>query len=458
MKLTEKQKLHKRLNAFRSMIGDGIKDLDSALVERINDTIRRLGSNSKVAIAGLSDSQHTSLAEFLVGEALFHNDDERQKCPTIQVRYGKEAKTHAIFGETRKTYPGLALSVALGGKVPDVIGLEVTNPVAAEIGFTILPAYQGDDSRGGYLINLLDDTESIIWCSSATTPWQPRERRLWFTVPDPLKERSILALTGAENVSDDAARTALNEKRAFVADEFYHHTPIFVDAAKGAYVKGKVTDEAQFASSGGETLFNQITGLVQAKQSVLLEEARALRTELDKIPLGGAEPAPVVPLSEAAPTVTAEPATPVVATPPSATTPAAEEEVVEEVVQETASPVDQLEALVLQHANLCKAGIAECTKTDYAPIFEPMTDLLSGIQKAIRGDLKLSRDHSTMVTQVEEASELVGLLSYENNEKAAQEAADVTRQIVTDIWSRLPNSAADTEPTTTEIEKFSAAS
>jgi len=365
MKPTEKQKLLKRLNAFCGMLGDDLKSLDAGLVARIDDTIRRLGTTTKVAIAGLSDSQHGGVAEFLIGDSLFRNAEEKEKCPSIQIRYGKEAKTHAIFGDTH-------------------------------------------------------DTESIVWCSNATAPWQPKERRLWFTVPDTLKDRSILALTGAENVADDDARAALNEKRAFVAEDFLHHTPIFIDAAKDARSGGKVTDPAQYASSGGEALLNQIVELVQAKDAGLLEEARALRVELDKIPLGGSEPAPTVPLAPIA-------------------------------------PVDQITAFVLEKATECKAAVAECKNNDYAPVFEPMTDLLTGIQKAVSGDLKLDRDQALMVTQATEATELVGLLSYENNDKAAQEAADITFQIVTDLWSRLPNDAAADTPDIAEIEKFSAA-
>ena len=167
MKLTEKQKLLKRLNAFCGMLGDDLKNLDADLVARINDTIGRLSATSKVAIAGLSDSQHSAIAELVIGDTLFQNVEEKEKCPSILIRYGKEAKTHAIFGETRKTYPGLALSVALAGKAPDAVGLEIPNPMAADINLVILPAYDGDDNKAGYLVNLLDGTESIVWCSNA---------------------------------------------------------------------------------------------------------------------------------------------------------------------------------------------------------------------------------------------------------------------------------------------------
>lgn len=427
MKLTEKQKLLKRLNAFCAMLGDQLKELDADLLVRLEETKTRLASTSKVAVAGLGDSQHRSLAEFLLGATLFRNAEEAKKCPTIQVRYAKEAKTHAIFGETRKTYPGVALSLALAGKAPDVIGLEITNPIAADIAFTILPVYEGDDNRAGYLVNLLDDTASIVWCSKATETWHPRERRLWFTVPDTLKERSILALTNAENLTDPVVRTVYEEKRAFVSDEFCHLSPIFIDDAKSASSNGSVTDAAKFKSSGGETLLKQIMSVVQSQQTDLLEEARALRVELDKIPLGSAQPVPSSPLPFAAP-----------ASP-----------------KDAAATEDRVKKMILDGATACKTALDECASNDFTPVFDPMSDLLSGIQKAIRDEVSLERDHTEMIAQADEASELVGLLSYENNAKAAEEAALIILQIVNDVWSRLPgNVVADTQ----EFERLSAAS
>jgi len=115
------------------------------------------------------------------------------------------------------------------------------------------------------------------------------------------------------------------------------------------------------------------------------------------------------------------------------------------------SPEAKLKTQLLSHANSCKAGIAECANNDFAAVFEPMGELLSDVQKALSDGLTLVRDQALMVTQVTEAAELIGLLSYENNDKAAQEAADITKQIVTDLWSRLPNSSA-------ELETLSAAS
>lgn len=406
MKLTEKQKLLKRLKAFCGMLGDDIESLDADLRTRLEDTIERLSAKRKIAIGGLSGSQHRDIGEFLLGETLFNSVKNVEDCPHIQVRYGKEPKTHAIFGETRKTYPGLSLSLALAGKTPDAIGLEVKNPLAADINFVILPAYDGDDSRAGYLVNLLDNTETIVWCSDATAPWQPKERRLWFTVPDSLKKRSILALTGAERLTDDASRLALEEKREFVSDEFHFFSTISADVAKSATKSGTVTDAAKFAESGGENLLKQVMSLLQSDQKDLLEQARAVRAEIDLIPLGGDQPVPVAPLAE-----TLEP------------TPS--------------TPEDTLKASLLADSRRCVSAVGQCKANDFGPLFEEMNELLSNLSKAVRADVTFDRDQDLMVKQVDEAAELVGLLSYENNSKASQEAADTVRQISLDVLSRL---------------------
>ena len=422
MKLTEKQKLRKRLKSFCGMMGESLGSLDADLLTRIETTIDKLGKPTKIAIAGLSGSQHRGVGEFFIGEKLFASAEEAKSCPVIEVRYGKEPQTDAIFGDTQKSYPGISVSVALAGKRPDALRLQLPYAIFAEIDFTILPAYDGDDNRAGYLVKLLDDTEVIIWCSDATKPWGPQERRLWFTVPDTLKERSILALTNAENLTSAAASNALAEKLEFVTGEFSVNAKISVDDAKASVRAGNIDDAIQFASSGGQAILKDVMALVQDGQAGLMTEARALRGEIDKIPLGEAMPAPETPLAKLA------------------TAPA------KEAPKQT--PHEQALHVILDGAKKCRASLEACSENDYGPLFDALNTCLAEITKFMGGDLALDRDHDLMVRQVSEASELIGLLTYENNEKAAFEATDALRQISTDIWQRLPRIS---EPSTRNI-------
>jgi len=419
MKPTEKQKLRKRLKSFCGMMGETLNTLDADLLKRLDETIDQLGKTTKIAIAGLSGSQHRGVGEFFVGEQLFASAEAANSCPAIEIRYGKTAQTEAIFGDTIKSYPGVSLSVALAGKKPDAIRLQLPHPIFAEIDFTILPAYDGDDNRAGYLVKLLNDTGVIIWCSDATKPWVPQERRLWFTVPDTLKERSILALTGVERLTTDAANDALAEKLEFISGEFNTSAKLFVDEANTAVHDGKVKDPERFASSGGHDILNLVLKLVQMGQSEILTQARALRAEIDTIPIGDMSAAPAEPLAALA---TSEPSAPVAET--------------------TETPHERAVRTLVESTKQCKAKQAESAEGDYSALFEQITAFLGDLSAQMGGDLALERDQELMESQIAEASELVGLLTYENNEKAAFEAADIFKQIVNDVWMRLPPASA----------------
>ncbi len=432
MKLTEKQKLRKRLKSFCGMMGDELNNLDADLVSRLTETIHRLGTPAKVAIAGLSASQHRAVGELFIGERLFASADEAKSCPVIEVRFGKEAKTEAIFGDTLKSYPGISLSVALAGKKPSAIRIQLPYPILADIDFTILPAYDGDDNRAGYLVNLLDNTEVIVWCSDATNQWSPQERRLWFTVPDTLKEHSVLALTNAELLTTDEATTALEQKLEFVSGEFHTSAKVNVEQAKTTVHSGTVLDNDQFVSSGAMSLMKHVIALVQIGQGDLLAQAKAVRAEIDTIPIGALQDAPSVPLSAAGPTlaVAAKPASQL-------------------------SPEAHAKNIILNGAKRCQAAVKNCEPNNYSPMFDPLNEVLSSLSKVIANDLNLTRDHDLMKRQITEASELIGLLSYENNENAANEATDIFRQITMDTWLRLPSKSVSGTRNLTEIEKVS---
>jgi len=156
----------------------------------------------------------------------------------------------------------------------------------------------------------------------------------------------------------------------------------------------------------------------------LLDQAREVRAEIDKIPLGSNQPVPVAPLAPAP----------------------------------VASPEDSLKASLLADTRRCQSAVGQCTAKDFTAVFDAMNDLLSNLSKAVRGDVKFAREQDLIVAQVAEAAELVGLLSYENNEKASKEAADTVRQITLDIWSRLPAATSGAAQNSSDPSNLSKAS
>lgn len=433
MKLTEKQKILKRLRAFCKMLGDGSITIDAALHSRIETTIQQLSTPTKVVLAGLSGARQYQLSEFFLGTALFDDSTQAKAYPPVRVRHGLQERTHSFYGNEQKAFDGIDLSLAMTGKCPDSIDLEMPNPIVSEIGFSILPAYDSGEDRSGYLITLLNDTEVIIWCSDAVTPWQPAERRLWFTVPDSLKQRSILALTGAEKLREPEAQNHFEEKCALVSDEFRYLSTISVDLAKAAAPGGAIVDAQSFASSGGQALLKQLMAMVQASQADVLASARQLRSELDKIPLGSVQPVPEQPAVAAAPSPKS------VASELSAPTPAA-----------------RLRTFIQGGIKTCQTSLTASNGTDFTTLFEDVNDLIAGLIALSKDGVKLAQDHDLVIAQLREASELVGLLSYENTDRAALEAVEIAAQVTADCWHRIQANDADTQ-NLTEYTEWSAA-
>jgi hypothetical protein len=285
-------------------------------------------------------------------------------------------------------------------------------------------------------------------------PWQPQERRLWFTIPDTLKERSILAHTHVDGLSGEASIRALEDKSGLVDDQFHCMNEISIDKAKAATENGNIADTETFAASGGAALMKNLMALVQAEQVDLLIKARALRAEIDKIPLGSAQLIPVAP----APTTGTDPSAKVEASAAKPTSlPAAQTKITPIDSAASQTPKEAIDAAIRSGVQACQTALASCDENDYGAVFEPMGALLDRLPDLVRELSTLDAERELYLGQVSEASELVGLLSYENTQSAAQEAADIVRQITNDLFDWQRRKIDNDTRNVTNFEQTSAA-
>ncbi len=398
---SERGKLLKRIRGFCSIMGDDLQGLDSELLTRIDETIRSLETPVHVVLAGLADSQHHALASTLVGAPLIETKGTIAKCPLLRVRMGSEPRTSTIVGDRSRTFRGCVIDKLVSVGATNPIEVELPTLPLSQLHLSILPTYEAQEDRAAYLLDLIGDSEIVVWCSNASTVWHPNERRLWFTVPDDLKARSILTLTHAQNLADDdSARTTCDEKREIVADDFAHI----------------VTSEAADDISD---LLDTLLKVMEGAETALLDNARTLRDELSAIPLGSIHATPI----------------PIPAPTPAPSTQEADA---------SSDPAASLRTTLARDARACIAATESMTNSDSAAVFEAMATLLSGLSKTLKGGLTLHRDHEALMAEISEADDLIGLLSYEGGALAVQEAADLLRQIAVDVLDRLdPELAMD---------------
>ena len=385
-RIADRKKLLKRLKGFRALVGDGVDALDPALISRIDTTVAALEGPIRITLAGAAGSDHYAVASLLAGTPLAVDGDA---CPTLVLSAGAKARTVTVIEGRERVFNGCILDKLLPLRPPGPIRLHLPNVALPHVELTVLPVYDGQEDRTRYLLDMVDGTDAIIWCSDAASRWSPNERRLWFTVPDDLKTRAILALTGAKRLEDDAgAREAHEEKLEFVAEDFTQILPV--------------------TGSTQESTAALVAAICTLTDGSVLDEARALRTEISTIPIGTDQ---VVPLPEQTP-----------------------------VRRRQAEPAE-LRATVAAAARDCVTA-AEADDDGQVPVFEAMTALLDALRTHLTDGLTLDRDHDALCAQLVEASDLVVLLGYEETPEAAQEAATLVHQITFDILDRLPDAVA----------------
>ena len=410
---TEQQKLLKRIKGFCAALGDELGNLDADLRQKIETSIAELEVPVRIAVAGLQDANHHAVCEVLTGAALLPKDSAAQTLPLLHIHHGDTPKTGATVAGKQRAFKGCVVDKVLS--VNEGRRVDLTYPMAyfPNAVFSVLPAYDSEEDKNQFLFDLLDETDIIIWCSNAGTPWQPHERRLWFTVPDDIKTRSILAFTGLENVPEEVSkRYDLEATREIVADEFYSVMSVATDHGDGP----RPISAERLKASGGEALISILHKLMIVSRRDALSAARALRTELDSIPLGSAAAPPPVDLAPDA---------------------AASE----------ASSVDdargKLQSLLVDHARTCIEFAEGCSNDELSALFDAMNAMMADMTALLAKGLRLGRDHELMTAQCREAADLVTLLGYEGDRMAAQEAADLVKQIALDVWSRIDAQGID---------------
>jgi len=378
-------------------------------------------------IAGPAGSEHGLLAEFIAGHDLFASVNDIDTCPPIRIRYGNEAQTLALTGSTRVAFPGCNIEAAT--TVDKVAMIDVTIPSVSLSHFSIVlsPSFGNNEQRTHQLFQLIQSSEVVVWCSNANQPWSIEEDRLWQNIPDRQKDHSILVLTAVDHVVTGADRRAFEDKCEEASEHFGAVISVSVSAARAAAPDGQVHCAKSFASSGGQSIVAEIIEQTKDYDQELVANATRFLTELETLQEVAAERKrmPVVSLAGEEENDSAledeEKSAP-------------EEESVVPLIAPTR---DEVRTNILSRIEFCKEAVIAAETGAYAPAFQGAVDLLRDLRESLEAGLKLRTEHHQMAIQIKEAEDLVGLLSYECDDKAMGEATEILRQVCIDFWSRV---------------------
>lgn len=401
-------------------------DLEEALADA-QDFRARLLAPVRIAVAGLGRSGKTSLIHLLVGEELLTVDPRNYRLPPIEMRYGTTEQTRAGWWDRKDmTFEGLALTTALSHK-PDVISLILEHELLRECRLIDISDFESDTTVSEGLFALSKLADMVIWCVDARAGWRAQDKAIWDRVPRVLQRHSIIALTHTEGITEAEVLNLHKSTTAAVGTGFVAVLPVANTLAWQA-VEGTAEDpDAVWLSSGADDLFNSaMTIAANLRQAENTKVVRLIEGRI--LPLMARVPSVPAPLRQIAPA--AEPIVQVSA-PPHPAVP----------VTKVASPVAKPTSAAWTHArnpalDLWHTAIAQINADLRAARITSDTDFVLACHQAVADFLPqleeaqpLPDGADWLISDFEQAQDLLVLMQYESGDATAQTAAHLLVQL-----------------------------
>ena len=261
---------------------------------RLLDHLRR---PVRIAVTGLPGSGKSSLVNVLLGQPVL---PATRSLPMTDIRWGPENRVlfELDSGEMQSAAGTLA---------------EIEPPHGAVRAYQelALPGLQGKsylelrlDDDGDLNRRILDvalrDIDIVLWCSGT---FGDHEQALWVSVPDAIKDHSLLVITKADQqMMRGTLQRTIERLEPVVNEEFLGLYPIAAIQAMTALTAGAQVDPHIWASSGGRSLMAEIDQQVETGRAADVDNARMLlgRYALDEGTRAGAGVASARPAEAAA--------------------------------------------------------------------------------------------------------------------------------------------------------------
>lgn len=100
----------------------------------------------------------------------------------------------------------------------------------------------------------------VVWCSAANQAWRQTEKAMWTSLPLPLRDNSVMALTRADTMRKKAdLKKVIRRCETEAADLFRDFAPIAtLSALQARGPTGDVTDPAQWDASHADAFFETL--------------------------------------------------------------------------------------------------------------------------------------------------------------------------------------------------------
>ena len=373
----------------------------------------------QVVVTGFEGSGKSKLIEMMAARP---DVAQAGSAPVFELSYGE---TEQALIERADGSVSTVMGLLANCEIPqDALRLrqELPDPRLIPQDFVEIGLGGTEVERNSALQAAIARADLMIWCSQ---DFGPEEQQLWASVPDHVKDHSVLALTMADQ---QLMRGVLNDSitrlEPVVADEFLGLFPVATIQGLTAQTGADVTNDTLWASSGGKTLMELVSRQIRQGRTADIDQARVF---LDRLALkmpkkaGGHDAPEVAP--RAAVTVESQ----VVDT---ADTTASRDDA-------TVALLSEAVELLQRHATRMLNALDETDEPDTDMILNGCSDAMNSVNallgSAVRGDPVTD----TVKGDVQDGEEMLMLFQLERGEDAALDAVTLVLQLRKELADKM---------------------
>ncbi|MGK7752042.1 MULTISPECIES: GTP-binding protein [unclassified Roseovarius] len=267
----------------------------------------------------------------------------------------------------------------------------------------------------------------VIWCSQDFTE---EEQRLWSTVPDHIKDHSVLALTKADQL---LMRDMLNDNIArlepIVSDEFLGLFPVATIQGVTAQTGAEHVNDPLWAASGGKSLMQLVSRHIRQGRTADIDQARVFLDRLAlKMPQDAEQPSEI---PNAPPKPVGAPETHTARAPQNETPPdgGARDEATIGLLSEA---VDVLQ----RHADQMFDALNESEDVDSKKIIDCCSDAIRSVGNLL-GSGTGNAATDALQGDLQDGEEMLMLFQLERGEEAAVDAVALVLQLRKELTGKM---------------------
>jgi hypothetical protein len=218
------------------------------------------------ALMGEYSSGKSALLNVLLGQRLLPTKVTATDLPAIWITQGKQARLQALAYDG--TLHDLMIDDLTSEAAMDylVIRIESDAEILRRVDIIDTPGISDPRMSTAIVEQISRFCDFVMWCSPANQAWRQTERAFWKTMPDRLRQHSILALTRADKMRstqdlDKVLRRCGSEAGGEFAAILAMSTPLAMAAREATNPRDA---GEKWVASGAEQLLHQVDRAVDA--------------------------------------------------------------------------------------------------------------------------------------------------------------------------------------------------